>query len=275
MQTLVVVPCFNEAQRLNVDVFLRFVDRAEGIGLLLVNDGSRDQTLDVLYHLRDCRPAQIDVFNLDVNQGKAEAVRRGMLCASTRCPKYFGYWDADLATPLEPICDFQNVLERRPDIDVVMGSRLPLAGRDIRRRALRRLLGRIFAEVASRVVRLPLYDTQCGAKLFRMNERTVSAFETSFLARWIFDVELLARLSALCPESEPFADCVYEFPLEQWHEIPGSKVRPRDFLTAIAELARISWRYSGLANRAFASGRVSPPTASQSPEEPERHRKAA
>ena len=275
LQTIVVVPCFNEAQRLDVDAFLRFADRSDGIGLLLVNDGSSDRTLDVLHHLRDSRPEKFDVYDLDENQGKAEAVRQGILRASSRGASYLGYWDADLATPLELISDFQDVLERRPDIDVVLGSRLPLAGRDIRRRPLRRLLGRLFAGVASRVVRLPLYDTQCGAKLFRLNERTVSAFESPFLVRWIFDVELLARLSTFRSGSTCLADSVYELPLEQWHEIPGSKVKPQDFLTAIAELAHISWRYSHLTNGPFSTGKVSPSTVSRHPEKQEHHRKAA
>jgi dolichyl-phosphate beta-glucosyltransferase len=275
LQTIVVVPCFNEARRLNVDAYLRFADSAAQTRLLLVNDGSRDQTLEVLQRLRALRPEAFDICNLGQNQGKAEAVRRGVLRASAQGADYVGYWDADLATPLEAIFDFCDVLERRADIDVVLGSRMQLAGRDIRRRPLRRILGRGFARVASRVIRLPLYDTQCGAKLFRVNERTVSAFQFPFQARWIFDVELLARLSALSCEAQHFARSVYELPLEQWHEIPGSKVKPRDFLVAIAELGRIAWRYSRWTNPATGSAATMQPAVIRESGVQENHRKAA
>lgn len=275
LQTIVVVPCFNEAQRLDVDAYLRFADAAARIRLLLVNDGSRDQTLEVLQRLCALRPESFDVCNLEQNQGKAEAVRHGVLRASAQGAEYVGYWDADLATPLESIFDFCDVLERRADIDVVLGSRMQLAGRDIRRRPLRRMLGRGFARVASRVIRLPLFDTQCGAKLFRVNERTVSAFQAPFEARWIFDVELLARLSAFSCEAQLFAHSVYELPLERWHEIPGSKVKPRDFLVAIAELGRIAWRYSRWTKPSIVSAATIQPTVLREPNVREKQRKAA
>ena len=80
--------------------------------------------------------------------------------------------------PLESICEFRRVLEKRNTIDVVLGSRIPLLGRDIQRRPLRRILGRVFARTASLVLGLSLYDTQCGAKLFRVNAET-TAIDTS------------------------------------------------------------------------------------------------
>jgi glycosyltransferase involved in cell wall biosynthesis len=275
LQTIVVVPCYNEANRLDIDAYLRFADQMADIGLLMVNDGSHDQTLELLHCLSDQRPNSFNVFHLPKNQGKAEAVRQGVLQASRLGARYLGYWDADLATPLEAICDLRDVLERRSDINVVLGSRLPLSGRDIQRRPLRRMLGRNFARVASRVIKLPLYDTQCGAKLFRTGKQTIAAFQEPFRAKWIFDVELLARLRSLSLHQQQFAESVYELPLERWHEIPGSKVRPRDFLVAIAELVRIAWKYGRVSKRTDNLAIPMPPIADHSTDESAKPRKAA
>jgi glycosyltransferase involved in cell wall biosynthesis len=275
LQTVVIIPCFNEAQRLDVDAYLRFAVRTPCVRLLFVNDGSHDGTIDVLHQLRAQRPEQFAVCDLRENQGKAEAVRQGVLHAAEQGPRYVGYWDADLATPLESICDFRDVLEVRPNIDVVLGSRMPLVGRDIQRHPLRRILGRCFASVASRVLRLPLYDTQCGAKLFRVTRQTISAFQTPFEVRWIFDVELLARLGATHNTAHEFAASIYELPLQRWQEIPGSKVKPRDFVVAVAELGRIAWRYSRRLRSLAHSPTTTQRLANHAPGQPAPRRRAA
>ena len=215
--------------------------------LLLVNDGSRDGTLDVLNGLAAERPVQIGVLNLAKNGGKAEAVRQGMLRALEDGADYAGYFDADLATPLEASIEFARVLDRLRGIDVVIGSRLQLLGRAIRRRAKRALLGRLFATAASTTLGIGIHDTQCGAKLFRATPWVAAAFDRPFCTRWIFDVEVLARIAQATEASggPSLTECVYEFPLDDWREVAGSKLKPTDFLKAASELATIYWRYLG------------------------------
>jgi glycosyltransferase involved in cell wall biosynthesis len=243
--TIVVVPCYNESQRIDEAAYERFLAAAHGVSLLLVDDGSTDATPLLFERLKKHFPAQLSTLRFAKNSGKAEAVRRGVLIALARQPEYVGYWDADLATPLEAIHDFRGVLLRRPEIRLTMGARVSLLGRQINRTGMRHILGRAFATAASAVLRIPVYDTQCGAKLFRVTPQLHEVFAEPFQTRWIFDVELLARLIATAPASEVDAirSLVYEYPLERWEDVRGSRLKPRDFLKAALDLAGIHWRY--------------------------------
>lgn len=239
-ETVLVVPCFNEADRLRVEQFRHYVADGESVGFLFVNDGSGDETGPVLERLCAGQPL-LRRLDLPRNQGKGEAVRQGVQTAWNWCEKYVGYWDADLSTPLEQIGRFVAQLERSPETDIVMGARVQLLGRSIRRSRLRHYLGRVFATMASLVAGLPVYDTQCGAKLFRKSERVRSIFDEPFHSRWVFDVEILLRyLAGAELDSGDVSDGriprIYELPLDQWHDVGGSKVKPTDFFKALVEL---------------------------------------
>lgn len=242
---IIVIPCYNEAQRLQIQKFKDFVSAGHPQRFLFVNDGSTDSTLKILEALHDEDPERYVICDLPRNVGKAEAVRRGVLRAFDAAPDYLGYWDADLATPLETIPIFSALLDTRSDLEMLFGARVRLLGRSIERRALRHYLGRVFATAASMVLGIGIYDTQCGAKLFRASPEIRSLFQEPFLTRWLFDVEILARLlqarrGTQLPQAE---DIVYEFPLYVWHDVAGSKVKARDFAKAFGGLARIYWHY--------------------------------
>lgn len=238
--TVIVVPCYNEADRLDVDAFRRFVGSEAGCEILFVDDGSTDQTAARLESLRVASPGRIDVLRLSPNRGKAEAVRRGVITGFDRGARFVGFWDADLATPLEAVPQFLNVMELRADIDLVMGARVALLGRHIERRASRHYFGRAFATAVSLVLGLRVYDTQCGAKLLRVTPATRAAFDTPFRTRWLFDVELIARLTGR--RGGEGAHRILELPLWDWQDRPGSKLRAWDFVVAPLELALIGWR---------------------------------
>jgi dolichyl-phosphate beta-glucosyltransferase len=235
----IVVPCFNEEVRLDRAAFERFLEADGAVGLLFVNDGSTDRTLDVLRGLEQRFPDRVQVIDQQPNQGKAEAVRVGMLQAFAGGVDYAGYFDADLATPLEAINDFVYVLDANPTVDFVIGARVALLGRTIERKALRHYLGRMFATAASLVLSLPVYDTQCGAKLLRASPSFGRLFEQRFGSRWIFDVELIARYLVQTGKSEG----LYELPVLRWRDVGESKVRSRDFVRAISEMAEIYRAY--------------------------------
>jgi glycosyltransferase involved in cell wall biosynthesis len=251
-RAIIVVPCYNEALRLDVRKFKEFSRENRHRRFLFVNDGSTDGTSEVLGDLcrsdRDCFAA----CDLPENVGKAEAVRQGLLRAFEADPDYVGYWDADLATPLDAILTFCSVLDSRPDIDMVFGARVSLLGRSVRRGPLRHYLGRIFATAASLVLGIGFYDTQCGAKLFRASPEILSLFQRPFSTRWIFDVEIVARLIAARRGTDRprVEEIVYEFPLHEWRDVAGSKVKPRDLARSFLGLAAIAWRYGRTATPA-------------------------
>jgi glycosyltransferase involved in cell wall biosynthesis len=238
-----VIPCYNEERRLDVAAVERFLRNTPAVSMCFVNDGSADKTGDVLAALAGRWPGQVQALNLAANAGKAEAVRRGVLHAHASGPfGYIGYWDADLATPLEEACAMIRFLHDRPNVLVVLGLRLARLGADVTRSAQRHYLGRLFATLASLVLQLPVYDTQCGAKLIR-RDVVPDLFGEPFSSRWVFDVEMLARLRTLVGRDRMLTDVV-EFPLWTWHGIDGSKMRPSAMLRAPLELWAIARRYN-------------------------------
>jgi glycosyltransferase involved in cell wall biosynthesis len=239
---MIVVPCYNEELRLRADQFLRFL-RESQVRFIFVDDGSRDKTLDLLESLRAGQQDRVFVLRSPANQGKAEAVRMGFNFALDQNADYIGYWDADLATPLDAIPQFMAVYAARPDLDMVFGSRVKLLGRHVQRRTGRHYLGRVFATVVSVMLHLPIYDTQCGAKIFRVRPETRGLTGESFRTRWVFDVELLARYIRQQGSADLAAQRIYEFPLDVWEDIGGSKVKPFDFFVALRDVIRIYWKY--------------------------------
>lgn len=241
MKTVVVVPCFNEESRLPTQAFLDFAARRTDVLFLLVNDGSKDGTLSVLESVRERSPESFQLLDLPENRGKAEAVRAGMLAALDLEPDYFGFWDADLATPLDAIPLFEQVLDERPAVDLVTGARVKLLGRTIERSVWRHYAGRVFATAVSEMLDLPVYDTQCGAKLFRVAPDARKLFARPFVVGWIFDVEILARMIRERGGSRAVEAAISEIPLPVWRDVSGSKLKLTDYLRAPLELFRI-WK---------------------------------
>jgi glycosyltransferase involved in cell wall biosynthesis len=240
---VIVVPCYNEGSRLPTDAFRRHLSRP-GVDFIFVDDGSRDETAARIEELRAGNGERITAIRLANNRGKAEAIRAGIQRALEGHADFVGFWDADLATPLEAIDPFMRIFEDRPEIEMVFGSRVKLLGRHVERRAARHYLGRVFATVVSALLRLPIYDTQCGAKIFRVNDATPGLWAAPFAGRWTFDVEILARYIERLGSARVAAGRIYEYPLDRWEDVAGSKVRAVHFLTALRDVARIYWKYT-------------------------------
>jgi dolichyl-phosphate beta-glucosyltransferase len=232
----VVIPAYNEAERIRpgLEQILQYV-QATGLDceLILVDDGSSDDTAEVVRrHLNGALPLR--VIRQDPNQGKAAAVKRGILAATGR---FVGYADADMSTPFAEIDRFLQALA--DGADIAIGSR-SIAGADVqvRQPLPRALAGKLFGAF-TRLVLLPgINDSQCGFKFFR-REVARDLFSRQRLTGWAFDAELLYLAWRLGYR-------VVQIPV-RWMNDPNTKVK---MLSAgprmVWDVLRIRWLHRGV-----------------------------
>ena len=240
-QTIICVPCYNESKRLDKEAFISAVNEHSDIAFLFVNDGSKDNTLDVLNELAE-KHANLQVLNLEKNVGKAEAVRLGILQAlqSPQSPHYVGFYDADMATPLTDLYEMVKQIKMN-QLYLITGCRFKRMGGDIERRYSRFILGRIFATFAANVLKLPIYDTQCGTKVLDCRVAK-EIFATPFVSKWIFDIELFARTIIKFGYQNALSKII-EFPLSAWKDVRGSKLQTKDMFRQPIDLLKIHNHY--------------------------------
>lgn len=238
-----IVPCYNEETRLPLEEIRSFLNKNPEIKLLLVNDGSKDRTLEKIREFSLENPKQVQYLDQQPNAGKAEAVRQGMLRATQQFPgqEYYGFWDADMSTPLEELHWFEVIGGGTFAHKMIVGTRLSRLGAEIQRSMMRHYLGRIFATFASIILDLPVYDTQCGAKIIH-HSLIQRVFEKPFKTKWLFDVEIFARIKQILGRDELMRQTL-EVPLRVWKDVKGSKLRLMDFGKVPLDLIRIKMHY--------------------------------
>ncbi|MBI4778529.1 glycosyltransferase [Candidatus Desantisbacteria bacterium] len=218
----VIIPCYNEERRLLADNFINELAKNPNLSLLFVNDGSTDDTLKVIQKICEADPARALCLSSNENKGKGEAIRMGMLyLLEKKTYDIIGFWDADLAVPLAEIWDFMDIFQTNQDVQAVIGSRVHLAGRKIERVNFRHYIGRLFATVMSLTFGFDIYDTQCGAKLFK-SKILIPVVQKPFSSRWIFDVELIIRILRL-PFLQNKSDWLFEVAVKEWKDVSGTK----------------------------------------------------
>jgi dolichyl-phosphate beta-glucosyltransferase len=240
-----VIPCFNESKRLNLSAYSDFLKSHPTLTICFVNDGSTDETLRIVKNFTAQHAADaIRIVSLEKNQGKAEAVRQGVLAmlAETSHPfDMIGFWDSDLATPLSELDRFLHAFIQNELIQAVVGFRKKEADAKIQRSFSRKIISAIMHTIIQHYIGLPIHDTQCGAKMFTSSLAS-KIFETRFIARWIFDIEIFLRIKHfLGPDS--LLKNVEQLHLKAWHDVPGTKLRVRDVPKIFLELIRIKSNY--------------------------------
>src|SRR5271169_2078702 len=203
----IVIPAYNESGRIRptLDALLRHMQEQKwDAEILVVNDGSRDDTAQIVREYGKVHP-QILLVENPGNRGKGYSVRNGMLHARGDISLFT---DADLSSPLTEAQKLFDAI--RQGADIAIGSRW-----------LRVVLGLRFA------------DTQCGFKAFR-RDAAQRIFPLQKIERWGFDPEILflARRAGLRVEEVPVL----------WAHSEGTRLHPfRDGLRMFVEVLRIRW----------------------------------
>lgn len=231
----IIIPCYNEAQRLQPKAFIEFGKANPDSRFFFVNDGSQDETATLLAKIKQQLP-ESHVVHLKKNSGKGEAVRQGLLIAINEDFPFAGYLDADLSTSLT---EFQrlHLFASNQAADVVFGSRIKKLDSHIERSTARHLIGRGIATLIDKRFQLGIYDTQCGAKIFK-SELLHPVLKDPFFTRWFFDVEIFLRIKKL---AGPVA--AFEVPLQQWTNVKNSKISLTSFPAVARELWTLSRNY--------------------------------
>ena len=187
-QYSIVIPAYNERAR--IPATLRSVldcirRRGWSAEVVVVNDGSRDGTADVVREIAADAP-EVRLLENPGNRGKGYSVRNGLLHS-------FGnvvmFTDADLSAPIEEAEGLFDAIANGADIAI--GSRwLERNRQTIRQPLYRQFFGRCFNGVTRVIMGLRFADTQCGFKAFtRAAAQTV--FQLQTIERWGFDPEIL------------------------------------------------------------------------------------
>jgi glycosyltransferase involved in cell wall biosynthesis len=231
----VVIPAYNEEKRIP-PTLARVADYCNVFGkpveILIVNDGSRDQTAAVVRSMGEklsTDQVQFRLLENPGNQGKGYSVRHGMLEAR-------GHWvlfsDADLSAPIEELPKLIQAAEKG-GYDGAIGSRAldrSLVGKH--QSFFREFAGRTFNLGVRVIAGLPFHDTQCGFKLFT-REAAQAIFRRQQMTRFGFDVEILFIAKKLGLR-------IVEVPVV-WNDVEGTKVSMLAGVDAFLDPIRVRW----------------------------------
>ena len=237
----IVIPCYNEEERLLGEEFKNFAHKNLGYHLCFVNDGSKDRTLEVLHELSKGKEDYISVYDCEKNGGKAEAVRLGMLHLAKQSQfDYIGFLDADLSTNFD---DFQNLADAitNSKYKLVFGSRMARMGADITKQSARAIISKTINYIIRKILGMDINDTQCGAKIMT-KEIIEKTFQDKFITKWIFDVEIFMRMKKIYGTKQT-QEFILEMPLNRWIHADGSKLSMKDSIQIVGQLGQIAIHY--------------------------------
>lgn len=231
MEYSIVIPAYNESARLGATLakVLAYVHAQRwDAEVIVVNDGSRDDTADIVRAYSAKVPAVRLVENPG-NRGKGYSVRNGMLNARGRVVLFS---DADLSSPIEEAPKLFSALDQGADIAI--GSRWLRAESQTQRQPLhRQLFGRIYNLILRLTLGLQFADTQCGFKAFKL-PAVQAIFPLQKIERWGFDPEILFLARKL------------HFKVKEvsvvWGHSGGTRINPLiDGSRMVMEMLRIRW----------------------------------
>jgi glycosyltransferase involved in cell wall biosynthesis len=227
----IVIPAYNESARIaaSLERVLAYIDqRGWDAEVLVVNDGSRDNTAEIVHDYLKKSP-RLRLLENPGNRGKGYSVRNGMLHAGG---DILLFSDADLSSPIEEADKLFAAIANGADIAI--GSRWLESHLQTQRQPLhRQLFGRVFNLLLRVILGLKFKDTQCGFKVFTRHAGQ-AIFPAQKIERWGFDPELLYL-------AKRFGFSVAEVPVA-WAHREGTRINPlRDGIRMFGEMLKIRW----------------------------------
>ena len=227
----IIIPAYNEGARLDVTlekVFHYVAQHGWEVEVIVVNDGSRDNTVEIVHsHMQ--KNSTLRLLENPGNRGKGYSVRSGMMHARG---EVLLFSDADLSSPIEEAPKLLAAIAEGADIAI--GSRWMQSDLQTQRQPLyRQFFGRIFNLLLRLLLGLQFKDTQCGFKVF--TRRAAQAiFPQQKIERWGFDPELLYL-------AKIYGFKVAEVPVA-WAHSTGTRINPlRDGTRMVVEMLKIRW----------------------------------
>ncbi len=247
MRVGIIIPCYNEEKRLNVNAFINFIQSTNKYHLCFVNDGSSDKTIDVLKNMQRQNPYKISVIDIQQNSGKAAAVRTGSKYLYNKGSiDYIGFIDADLSTDFNDFEELSNTLSNNENLNMVFGSRAKEASKNIEKDGIRSVISKIINMLVLFILKLPIQDTQCGAKVYKASLVPI-IFKNKFFSRWLFDIEMFLRMKKHFGKKN-IMKRILEQPLKRWIHVDDSKLGFKDSIQIPYRLLTIWLQYNILAN---------------------------
>lgn len=235
---IIIIPCYNESIRLPINDFEIFIKDSTNTKICFVNDGSTDDTHEILNTLMLKFPDSVFLLKNEANKGKAETIRFAVnYLVRKKESEIYAYLDADLATSLEECRSYVEYIRKGGGF--VFASRILKIGSVVERKFSRFLFGRIIATFISAILDVKVYDTQCGCKVFTQEIAEV-AFKDPFISKWLFDVEIFSRIIKKYGKVEAL-QIMEEIPVKRWIDKGESKVKLSYFFRLWIDLYRI-WK---------------------------------
>jgi glycosyltransferase involved in cell wall biosynthesis len=224
----IIIPAYNEEHRIKntlLDINQKLSKKNWNYEVLVVNDGSKDKTAEVVKSLTP-QIKNLKLIDNQENHGKGYVVKQGMLAAQG---KYRLFMDADNSTTIDQFDNFLTYFKE--GYDIVIGS-IEIQGAKINEQAgfYRRFLGKFGKFLIRLLLGLKIYDTQRGFKAF-LDYTVEPIFKRQTIMRWGFDFEILYIANKLGFK-------IKEVPVI-WNNPGESKVKPSAYISVLLELLKV------------------------------------
>lgn len=230
--SLVVIPVYNEINRFSF-VELETLLLRDEMSVVIVDDCSSDGLIDFIMDSFNSH-RNLYVIKLPRNQGKSEAVRRGLAFGFERGFEFIGVMDGDFSYSAH---EFFRLLERAKvsGADIASGVRTFSNSKSLLV-PLRFWQGWLFRLFINVIFSIHFRDIQCGLKIFRRDSIHGSSLETCFMNAWLYDLELILRNKALI-------SLYLEVAVEEWQHKKSSNLRIFEVPKILLSACRLRVKY--------------------------------